>query len=125
MDVTTIDKWEPGMIAERGMDTEAQVLEIIRDMASSPYGDRLTIKNITSWFADRHSTEYEKKITVKWIGFIVRRRLGLKTQKSHGVLAIPMSELPKLPRLYEKNGVSPAADEVDVETTTPQSGVIG
>jgi hypothetical protein len=99
------------MIAERGMDTEAQVLEIIRDMASSPYGNKLTIKDITSWFADRHFADYERKITTKWIGNIVRRKLHLATHKSHGVFVIPISELPKLPRLYEKYGVHPEADE--------------
>jgi hypothetical protein len=56
------------MIADRGMDMEAQILEIIRDMLSSPYGEqRLPPKAITSWFVDRHGTDYERKVTSKWI----------------------------------------------------------
>src|SRR5499433_2364020 len=47
------------MIADRGMDMEAQILEIIRDMLSSPYGEaRLPLKDITSWFVDRHGMDY-------------------------------------------------------------------
>src|SRR5499433_396499 len=47
------------MIADRGMDMEAQILEIIRDMLSSPYGSsRLPLKDITSWFVDRHGMDY-------------------------------------------------------------------
>lgn len=50
------------VIADRGMDMEAQILEIIRDMLASPYGEqRLPLKDITSWFVDRHGTDYERK----------------------------------------------------------------
>jgi hypothetical protein len=48
-------RYNKEMIADRGMDMEAQILEIIRDMLSSPYGEqRLPLKDITSWFVDRH-----------------------------------------------------------------------
>jgi hypothetical protein len=105
------------MIADRGMDMEAQILEIIRDMLSSPYGEqRLPLKDITSWFVDRHGMDYERKVTSKWIGTIVRKRLNLKTQKSHGVYVVPLSEKPKLDRLYEKYGIgSKEADEPEAE----------
>jgi hypothetical protein len=94
------------MIADRGTDMEAQILEIIQDMLSSPYGEaRLPVKDITSWFVDRHGMDYERKITSKWIGTIIRKKLNLKTQKSHGVYVISLTEKPKLERLYEKYGV--------------------
>src|SRR5947199_2835251 len=100
------------MIADRGMDMEAQILEIIRDMLSSPYGEsRLPLKYITSWFVDRHGMDYERKVTSKWIGTIIRKKLNLKTQKSHGVYVIPLSEKPKLERLYEKYGIGPKEGE--------------
>jgi hypothetical protein len=41
------------MIADRGMDMEAGS-GIIRDMLSSPYGEQRPLKDITSWFVDRH-----------------------------------------------------------------------
>ena len=95
------------MIADRGMEMEAQILEIIQDVLSSPYGTpQLSLKDITSWFVDRHGMDYERKITSKWIGTIIRKRLNLRTQKSHGVYVIPLSEEPKLQRLYEKYGIS-------------------
>jgi len=95
------------MIADRGMDMEAQILEIIRDLLASPYAARPSIKEITSWFVDRHGEEYDRKVTAKWIGGIIRKKLQLKTQKSHGVFVIPPSEKPKLARLYEKYGIEP------------------
>ncbi len=35
---------------------------------------------------------------------IIRKKLQLRTQKSHGVFVIPVSEKPKLERLYERYG---------------------
>jgi len=94
------------MVAERGLDAEAQVLGIIRDLLASPYEARLSVKDITSWFIDRHGNDYEKKITGKWIGWMIRKRLGLKTDRSHGEFLIPASETAKLDRLYEKYGLA-------------------
>lgn len=103
-------RYNNDMIADRGMDTEAQVLEIIRDMQSN--GSKLSIRDITNWFVNRHSADYDRKITTKWIGYIVRKRLSLKTQKSHGVFIIPTSEVPALHRLYEKYGFDSESDDV-------------
>ncbi len=98
-------KYHRELVADRGQDMEAQVLEIIRDMIAAGEA-RLSVKEITSWFADRHGDDFERKITTKWIGNIIRKKLSLKTQKSHGVFVIPPSEESKLVRLYEKYGIS-------------------
>ena len=103
-------KYHRELVADRSQDTEAQVLEIIRDMIEAGE-QRLSVKDITNWFADRHGDDFERKITSKWIGNIIRKKLSLKTQKSHGVFVIPPSEEPKLARLYEKYGIG--AKEVD------------
>ncbi|MGO8753408.1 MAG: hypothetical protein ACLQNE_46320 [Thermoguttaceae bacterium] len=93
------------LIADRGMDMEAQILEVIRDLIDSSEDGRIAIKDITSMFAARHEEEYDKKITPKWIGGVIRKRLHLKSQKSHGVFVIAPSERPKLDRLYERFGI--------------------
>lgn len=93
------------LITERGFDMEAQVLEVIRDILASS-DPQLSMKAITSWFADRHGDDYERKITPKWIGNVIRKRLNLKTHKSHGVFVILDSEKQKIERLYEKYGIS-------------------
>lgn len=113
------------IIADRGMDTEARVLEVIRDLGAS--GDaKLSMKEITASFADRHQEEYERKITPKWIGGIVRRKLNLRTRKSDGVFVIPREEQPKLAHLYEKYGVendmkSSVTSDTSAANTSPQT----
>jgi len=49
--------------------------------------------------------EYDRKITPRRVGGLIRRRLGLVTHKSHGVFVVSRTELPKLPRLYQRYGV--------------------
>ena len=92
------------IISERGMGIEGQLTAVIKDIIENGEG-RLTIKEITDSFASRHGEEYERKVTSKYIGYIIRHRLHLKTRKSHGVYSIPTEELVKLPRLYERYGL--------------------
>lgn len=95
------------MIAERGMEVGAQVLEVIRDiLAGSPNG-QVKIQDLTSWFLDRFGEDYDRKITTRWIGSVVRKKLRLQTRKSHGVFVIPVEERPKVERLYERYGIEP------------------
>lgn len=97
------------LIADRGLDMQALVLEVIRDMLQS-YPDQIPVKEITSWFKDRHGEDYER-ITPKSIGSLIRKKLLLKTQKNHGVFVIPIAERAKLYRLFERYGVSRELEE--------------
>lgn len=103
------------MIEERGIDMEAQILEVIRDMLTFEPAARLGVKGITDRFTDRLGADYEQKITIRWIGSVIHRRLNLRTQKSHGIFVIPVSESWKLPRLYEKYGMELGASAADIE----------
>lgn len=117
------------LVADRGMDIEAQVLEVIRDLQESSYGTGLPIKEIADRFIARHGEDFERKITPHWIGHVIRRKLGLKTEKRHGSYGIATSEGPKLGRLYEKYGITPRlgdsgdfAREIEAKTA-PEEGL--
>jgi hypothetical protein len=94
------------LTAARGMDAEAEVLAIIREMDRQ--GAALSVKDIAARFSEIHAAEYGRPITPKWLGGILRRKLGLKPEKSHGIFLIPPAERPKLSRLYEKYGLESA-----------------
>ena len=93
------------LVADRGMDMEAQVLEIIRELQSVSDGAGIAIKEIASRFIEQHGEDFERKVTPHWIGHIIRRKLGLKTEKRHGSYVIASTEGPKLAQLFEKYGV--------------------
>jgi len=94
------------LVTDRGMDVEAQMLEIIQELQQEPFSPGLAIKEIAERFIARHSEDFERKITPHWVGYIIRRKLGIKTEKRHGSYFVAGSEGPKLARLLEKYGVS-------------------
>lgn len=91
--------------ADRGMDTEAQVLEIIKTLREDEHPEMgLSVKAIASKFAERFGEDYARKITAHWIGYVIRKRLGIKTERHRDGYAIVPTEIAKLNRLLEKYG---------------------
>jgi len=118
-------RYNQEMIIDRAMDHEARVLEIIRELGASGEA-KLSMKEITLRFAERHQEEYDRKVTPKWIGNLIRRRLNLRTHKSNGVFVIPPEEQPKLAYLYEKYGISKVAEpQTAASAINPQGGDAG
>lgn len=93
------------LVADRGMDIEAQMLEIIREIQQEPLSPGLAIKEIAERFIARHSEDFERKVTPHWVGYVVRRKLGLKTEKRHGSYFVAAAESLKLAQLFEKYGI--------------------
>src|SRR5213593_3366993 len=98
------------LVADRGMDIEAQVLEIIQELQATSDGVGLSIKEIANRFIEQHGEDFERKVTPHWIGQIVRRKLGLKTERTKAGYVLAPTETAKLVRLYEKYGIA-TADE--------------
>jgi hypothetical protein len=90
---------------ERGMQVEAQVLEIIRDLSAA--GEPLSIKAITHWFSDRHGEDCDRKVTSKWIGYIIRHRLALHPERGRNGFVIPSGHEKQLDHLYARYGIQP------------------
>ena len=77
---------------ERESRPEAQVAQIIEEMREQ--GERLQIKEIARWFEDRHGDEYSRKITARWVGWLIRERLRLKVERVGGTHIIRTSSRP-------------------------------
>lgn len=110
------------LVADRGLDIEAQVLEVIQELQRHSSGQGLSVKEITGRFADQHGEDLERKVTPHWVGHIVRRKLGLKTEKRHGSYVIASSEGPKLARLFEKYGIAPIPQDLGDSEDFAQDG---
>jgi len=73
-------------------------------------GAGIAIKEIASRFIEQHGEDFERKVTPHWVGRIVRRKLGLKTERTKAGYVLAPTETAKLVRLYEKYGIA-TADE--------------
>src|SRR5437016_5295016 len=84
------------LVADRGMDIEAQVLEIIQELQLLNDGAGIAIKEIASRFIEQHGEDFERKVTPHWVGHIVRRKLQLKTERRREGYVIATTEAAKL-----------------------------
>lgn len=100
-----IRSMQRSLVADRGLDVEADVLAAIRELMDER--SRLGVAEIARRYAERFAGEGAQLVTPKWVGTVLRRRLRLDTQKSHGVYVIPPTEHAKLVRLFEKYGIGP------------------
>ena len=107
---------QASLIASRGFELETQMLEVIRDLLDSNAG-AISLKAITSLFLERHGDQYDYKITHRWIGGVLRRKLHLQPVKGHSTYVIPVAELPHLGVLFSKFGVDPKPPHTNGQQT--------
>jgi hypothetical protein len=102
--IALVSKLNEDLVDERSEAAEAQVLEVIRDLVAE--GSRLAIQDITRLFLARYGDQYERRVTPRWIGSLVRRRLGLKPSRSTGVFTLGPEDVARLSSLYARYGVA-------------------
>jgi hypothetical protein len=108
------------LVADRGMDMEAQLLEIIQELQSVNDVAGISIKEIASRFIEQHGEDFERKVTPHWVGQIVRRKLQLKTERRRDGYVIAATEAAKLARLFERYGIS--SDSVNLVNSVNSEG---
>jgi len=96
--------YQGNLVIDRGLDVEAAILEVVRELAL-PGRPSPSVRQITEEFVSRHGRTYPRT-SPRWVGHILRKKLGLVTTKSHGSYVIAPSSYDKLTVLYEKYGVA-------------------
>ena len=72
-------QYQREIVADRGLDVEAAVLEAVYGLKKA--GKALAVKDITAAFLEEHGEEFGGKASPRWVGSILRRRLGLRPVK--------------------------------------------
>lgn len=94
------------LVADRGLLVEAQVLEILAELIAGSSRSVVPVAEVVTIFIERYGFEYERPITNRWIGSILRKRLNISTYKSHGVYVVPVSDRSKIELLCTRYGVN-------------------
>lgn len=121
---------QANLVAERGFLAEAQVLEVLAELMTNLDRSSVPIHDVTAGLIERYGSEYDRPITNRWIGGVLRRRFYLHTYKSHGIYVVPLSEREKVEVLCTRYGInfdsrSPASDATVDVITELQSGDVG
>lgn len=102
----TVRSLEHELYAERSASAEAGVLEVLAELfAADPDAPTIAVSDITTAFVARFGADYERPISNRFIGGVLRKRLRLVTYKSHGVYVVPASEKTKADELCVRFGV--------------------
>jgi hypothetical protein len=110
--VSVVGKLNNDLLDERSETAEAQILTVIRDLVAKGPEARLAIQDITTEFTARYGAEYERRVTPRWVGSLVRRRLGLKPSRSTGLFTLGPEDVARLKALYARYGLEPAETKV-------------
>lgn len=108
---------QKGLVVERGMQAEAQILEVLADLIENAERTVVAIADVAALLVERYGADYERPITNRWVGGILRKRLNVQTYKSHGVFVVPITERPKVELLCVRYGVDTSQERLgDVGT---------
>ena len=102
----SVKSFDQDLYAERSASAEAGILEILAEMLAQRDRANIPVSEVTAAFVGRFGQEYDRPITNRFIGGILRKRLRLSTYKSHGVYVIPAAEKPKVDQLCIRYGVA-------------------
>ena len=100
---------------------EAQVLEVLLELMNGSRRPTIPISLVTAALVERYGADYDRPITNRWIGSIVRRKLNLETYKSHGVYVIPAAQRHNIALLCARYGIASDAQLL----TTNSAGDVG
>ena len=69
----------------------------------------IPVADIATDLIDRYGDGSISHSRNRWVGSILRKRLNIRTYKTHGVYVVPMQERPKIELLCKRYRVDPEA----------------
>jgi hypothetical protein len=89
--------------AERSSSPEGQVLDVILSLVDGEHF--IPVGEITEVMIERFGKEYDRPLTARYVGHLIRTRLRLHTWKRHGNFVLGTNEREQLALLAERYGV--------------------
>lgn len=104
-------------LADRGDTAEGHVLAVMRQLVGERREPALAVAEIAAAFRIAHAAEYERPITNRYVGAVLRR-LGLAPYKSHGTYVLAIEGNERLAGLYQRFGIGDGSGTDDVRADT-------
>jgi len=98
-------KQQADLVNERSQTLSAQILQVTMEAFAESGSGPVSIREIADSFNARFASDYNRFLSNKAVGTILRKRLRLQTQKSKGIYVVPITEVPKLNILAKRFGL--------------------
>jgi hypothetical protein len=92
------------VILERAGTPEGQMVSLLERLVREEADAIISVAQIAAAFTEAHGADYERPITNRWIGTVLRR-LGLALYKRNGVVVLVPGQAERIRRLCERYGV--------------------
>jgi len=96
---------QTSVVSDRASSTEGQLLHVIAYTVQSDAKGILPLQHIVDAFTSRFGSEYDRPITNRYLGGILRNRLGLPLYKTNGVVAVSLKDRARLDVLLKRYGI--------------------
>lgn len=94
-----------GVVSDRVGSIEGQLLSVIAPALTDENRATLPLQEIVAAFVERFGSEYERPITNRFLGGVLRNRLGLPLYKTNGVIAVSLKDRARLATLCAHYGI--------------------
>lgn len=105
--VTAANDLDRALKNERAATPEARLLEVLATCLRDTDDLTLPLSVITQVFTMQFGSDFERPVTARYLGSLLRNRLHLVSYKTGGVYVVPVTELPKVEMLSIRYGVTP------------------
>ncbi len=90
----------------RALSIESELVETICEIFDADaIAASISVGTIAAALRQKVAGEFERPVTNRYVGQLLRRDLGLMTYKKHGTYVLPASELPKVKQLARRYGL--------------------
>jgi hypothetical protein len=96
------------IVSERGGSTEGQILSVVAKLLVDSPEKSVALSEIAATFTAKYGSEYERLITNRWIGSVLRR-LGIALYKSNGVFVLLPGQDERIDALCTRYGIGDTA----------------
>jgi hypothetical protein len=96
---------QEGVVSDRAGSTEGQLLAVIAMYMAEGERPSLPLQDIATRFIEQFGKEYERPITNRFLGGVLRSRLGLPLYKTNGVIAVAVKDRDRLSALFARYGI--------------------
>jgi hypothetical protein len=77
-------------LADRAASPAGQLLQVLIEIAAKDERKTTALSDLTSAFIERFGGDFERPITNRYVGSLLRRSVGIRPYKSHGTFQVPL-----------------------------------
>ena len=97
---------ESRLSVERAASPEGQLVEVLTELLAADTRDAIPVGEVADAYRRKHGLDYDRPITARYVGYLLRQRLHLSVVRRRGVFMVDSKNRRHLMAQAERLGVS-------------------